>query len=75
VADLDPSLSIRLRKRGARRTFDVGPSSAQDGCWAVIETGEVPRVQLVVGAAAALVARDEIDRRVRALLEDGWTPV
>jgi hypothetical protein len=71
--DDDPSLRITLTKDGRRRTFRIELSTRLD-CWAIIDSDRAT-VRVVDGAAAARHTREAFDIAIRALLEDGWTPV
>lgn len=74
VTDRDPELRVTLTKADRRRTFDVRPTKFH-GRWLVLETGAQSSIRVVGDETRALTAREALDRKIRALLEDGWEPM
>jgi hypothetical protein len=71
--DWDPELDVTLSNGRRVLTFQIAAVAGAHEAWAILEPGALRRVTL--GRAAALAARQRVDRRIAARLAAGWVPV
>jgi len=71
--DWDPELDVTLSNGRRVLTFQIAAVAGTRETWAILEPGALRRVTL--GRAAALAARQRVDRRIAARLAAGWVPV
>jgi hypothetical protein len=71
--DWDPELDVTLSNGRRVLTFQIAAVAGAPEAWAILEPGALRRVTL--GRAAALAARQRVDRRIAARLAAGWVPV
>jgi hypothetical protein len=71
--DWDPELDVTLSNGRLVLTFQIAAVAGAHEAWAILEPGTLRRVTL--GRAAALAARQRVDRRIAARLAAGWVPV
>jgi hypothetical protein len=71
--DWDPELDVTLSNGRRVLTYQIAAVAGAHEAWAILEPGALRRVTL--GRAAALAARQRVDRRIAARLAAGWVPV